>query len=279
MTLIANKDPKLIFWPFTRFVIMPSTGDVILWGKSSTGSSPKLHVYNNTATELKKRWTLDGFCEHIDDVTFLPVKVKYQEHLAIACIFCCKIKLYNDTTSQIITAFDDTEYFPTYLCPGEGVKIYAVHNKTDLKPIIELSCTQPRFTVNKVIKTGIDNISAITHVPRKNFLVTANSKTGGVRAISKANEHHVWAKTYTWNQIQCKPNDVLYIEERDLLLISDGGNRRIVAVNLDNGSFRNVVDLDASIIGFVGKMRWHQNQLALSHNLSGQTYVAYYSLD
>ena len=144
-------DTELVVWPHTDFTVMPSTGDVVLYGKTSDSDHPMLHVYKGLATSWKKERSISAMCQHEECISLLPVTIKNKEYLAISCIDCEKIRLYNMTTGEITTAFHDPNYNPGRMCHGDTGQIYVAH-AVKSSPILQLDCSRPQFGLIKTIQ-------------------------------------------------------------------------------------------------------------------------------
>ena len=251
---IRTLETGLVSWGCTKFTVMPSTGDVILYGKTSNNDSPKLHVYNSSATSWEKERTISALCEHPDSTFILPITIKGQEFLAIACIYCKKIKLYNMKTGEITTAFHDPSYYLGRMCQGDTGHIYVVH----------------------YVK-GMERYHSICYIPTHRLIAVSNCDLGIVRAVSCDTEKVMWQLIGSVDGVECQPHGMMYSPQYDTLLVSGGINYRVLVLNSHDGSVRQVVPLSDDMC--VSELCLHEKQVVMQHNVHNKEKVSYFSIE
>ena len=221
-------DTELVSWGYTKFTAMPFTGDVVLCGKTSNADPPMSHVYKCSATSWKKERSIPALCQHEGDTNLLRVIINIQDYLAISCYYCKKIRLYNMTTGEITTAFNDPNYYPGHMCHGDTGQIYVVHNEKGSVSIQQLDCSRPQFRLIKTIQSGMVDYFAICYINRHGLLTVSDYSPGVVRAVSCETENVVWELTGRVDGVECEPQGMLYSPHHNALLIADGNNCRIL---------------------------------------------------
>ena len=102
----------------TSFTVM-SSGDVIIWGEGPKGIFKKMfgnprafYVYNKSGGKWKRVQILEPLCRHLKPY-LLPVKIKgKEEQLAVSCVDCKAIRLYNLKTGKSSVVFRHEDYRP-----------------------------------------------------------------------------------------------------------------------------------------------------------------------
>ena len=271
-------ETRLVAWGCTRFTLMPSTGDVILWGKTSNTDSPKLHVYNSSATSWKKEQTIPELCKHPDITSILPITIEGQEFLAIACIYCNRIRLCNMNTGEITTAFHDPRYYPGRMCHGDTGQIYVVHNVKGGFPILQLDCSHPQFSLIKTIQSGMKKYYAICYIPTHRLIaISSNEDPKMVQAVSCDTEKVMWQLIGSVDGVECHPHGMMYSPQHDTLLITDGINCRVLVLNSHDGSVRQVISLSDDMC--VTELCLYEKQVVMQHNVDNKEKVSYFSIE
>ena len=106
-----------------------SSGEVVVWGKTSDETPPVFHIFSLTSAGWKKLREVKCLCDH-DNQNILPITVNNKKQLAVSCLYwkCNIIKLYNLDTLQVTTAFHNPKYYPGRMSHGENGKLYVVHS-------------------------------------------------------------------------------------------------------------------------------------------------------
>ena len=267
----------LVIWGHTRLAVMPFSGRVVLWGKTSKTDPAMLHIYNGSTTNWKKDKAITGLCEHEENVFVLGVVINKQEYIASSCSTCKRIRLCNMTTGQITTAFDNSLYIPGHMCQGdnEEIYVYAVHDVKGLNIILQLDCSRPQFSLIKTIQSGMVKYYAISYIPTHKFSVVGDNSPGIVRAVSCEMGSIAWELMGQVNGIWCEPLGMIYLPHHDALLASDGWNCRWLVLNAGDGAVRQVIP---SPVGAINEMCFYQNEIVMQHN-EGKEKISYFSLN
>ena len=147
-----------------------SSGEVVLWGKTSDEASPAFHIFSLTSAGWKKLRGVKCLCDH--DVYILPVNINNREKLAVSCWNCQSIKLYNLDTLEVTTAFHDPKYYPTVLCHGENGKLFAMNGVKGDEKALELDCSEETFSgPSKIIQPGLDIYYTLYYIPSPHKLL------------------------------------------------------------------------------------------------------------
>ena len=274
---ISTHQTGLVFWGWTRFTLLPETGQVVIWGKTVEADSPALHIYNGSSDSWQKERTETVFCEHLRGM-FLPVSVQQQQLLAVSCQKCHMIRLYNIKTREITTAFHNSSYYPACMCQGEADQIYVVHKVKGPVPILQLNCSQPQFTLEKTIQSGMETWYDICYIPSHRQIAISSVHLGVVRAVSCDTEENAWEIQGEIQSAQCLPHRMVYSPGHQALLVADGGNHRVLVVNPGIGSVIQVLQLGADV-GVVAELCLHNQQLVVHHTDDGHKMrLSYFSL-
>ncbi len=115
---VSTHDPGIVAWGKTRLTVVPSTGQVVIWGKPTHDDSPLLHIYNGSSASWEKERIQSQLCENEKNIFIYPLLVENEQLLGVSCWNCKKIRLYNLKTREITTGFHDQYYYPGYMCQG-----------------------------------------------------------------------------------------------------------------------------------------------------------------
>ncbi len=251
-----------------------------MFGKTTEADYPAVHIFNGSSSSAKfiKERTQSGLCEHTEYIDLLPVMVQKKQLLAMSCLSCQKIRLYNMKTREITTAFNDPSYYPGQMCEGDGDQIYVVHPQVMSGfPILQLSCSQPQFSLQKTIHSRMKGCYyAICYIPSHRLIVISNHTPGIVRAVSCDTDQIDWELQGEVQGVQCTPHEMVYSPGHQALLVVDGTNHRVLVVNPGDGSVRQVVQLSAEM-GSVAELCLHNQQLVVHHLQGRKVSVSYFS--
>ena len=171
MKLLSTHDTGLPVWGKTKFTVM-SSGEVVVWGKTSDETPPAFHIFGPTFAGWKKLSQVKRLCDHYNNVRILPITVNNKEQLAISCFDCETIKLYNLDTLQVTTTFNNPKYYPSLMSHGENGKLYVMHNVKGDKPVMELDCSEETFSgPGKIVQSGLENYYSMHYIPSPHRLI------------------------------------------------------------------------------------------------------------
>ena len=177
LKLLSTNDTGLPFWGWTKFTVM-SSGQVVVWGKTSDEAEAAFHIYNQTSAGWKKVKQIKRLCEH-DGGDILFINVNNKEQLAVSCKWCETIKQYNLDTLDVTTAFHDPQYYPGSMCHGENGKLYVAHMvEGGDTPVLELDCTTLPFTgPSQIIQSGMETFYSMYYIPSPHKLLVFSLNT------------------------------------------------------------------------------------------------------
>ena len=158
-----------------------SSGEVVLWGKTSEETPSAFHMFNLTSKGWKKLKEVKRLCDHDNNMFIIPITVNNKEQLAVSCFECETIKLYNLNTLQVTTAFHVPKYYPGGLSHGEKGKLYIADCVKDDIPIVELDCSEERFSgPSKIMQSGMETYHSIHYIPSPLRLIVLSDHSPGL---------------------------------------------------------------------------------------------------
>ena len=276
LKLLSTHDTGLPFWTWTKFTVM-SSGQVVVLGKTSEETPPAFHIFSLTSVGWKKLREVKCLCDH-DGVKIIPVTVNNKEQLAVSCLSCETIRLYNLDTLKVTTAFHNPKYYPSGMCHGENGKLYVVHSVNGGIPVLELGCSGETFSgPSKIVQSGMEMYYSMCYIPAPHRLIVFSDKTGTIRAVSAETGEKVWEVKGEVDGVECEPNDMLFSSQHQVLLVADGGNCRLLVLHPGDGSHLQTIQLDQEM-HIICELRLHQNKLVVQHNAQSKVKVSYFSV-
>ena len=274
MKLLDTYDTQLKFWDKTNFTVVDQL--VILWGKSSDESGPLLHLFHPSSTGLEKFQELDALCKH-EDVLLQSVRVKNTQMLAVSCVRCRMIRLYDMQTGEVTKAFHNQEYYTGSMSPGDGEVLYVVHHVKG-HPVLELNTEQIPFTgPSRTIPSRIEGYFDMHYIPAPHKqIVISSTSLGLIRAVSMDGEK-MWEVKGEIEGKKCDPHGLLFSPDHQVLLVADGTKSRVIVLNPQDGSVLQTIQLDQ--LGSIAYPHIHQQQLIVQHTVDNKVKVSYFSLN
>ena len=256
-----------------------SSGQVVVWGKTSKETPPAFHIFSLTSTEWKKLREVKRLCEH-DHVNILQITVNNKKQLAVSCFYCHSIKLYSLDTLQVTTAFHDPKYYPGGMCHGKNSKLYIMHSVKGDTPVLELDCSGETFSgPRKTVQSGMERCYSIHYVPSPHRLIvlSLNIEPRTIRAVSAETGEKVWQMKRKVDGAECRPHGMLFSPQHQVLLVADGVNNRVLVLHPGNGSHLQTIQLEREM-GAIADLCLYQNKLVLQHNVGFKEKVSYFSV-
>ena len=257
-----------------------SSGEVVVWGKTSDETPPAFHIFSLTSTGWKKLREVKRLCDH-DRVNILPVNIKNKEELAVSCFDCQSIKRYNLDTLQVTTAFHDPKYYPGFMCHGENGKLYIMHGVKGDTKVLELDCSGETFSgPSKIIPFRIETYYSLNNIPSPhNVLIFTLWDESIIRALSAETGEMVWEVKGEVDGKTCDPHGTLYSSQHQALLIADGRNCRVLVLHPQNGSHLQTIGLQLDQERKVTvELCLHQNQFLILYRGGNQEKISYFSI-
>ena len=253
------------------------SGLIILWGKTSEETPGVFHLYQKTPG-WKKVGELKGLCEHGQFVCVTPCTVKNREFLGVSCPWCHTIHLLDTDSQEIITAFQNPEYYPSLLCKGDGDVMYVV-NYVMNNPVFELKIGQIRFTgPQKTIESGMQWIYSMQYIPSNRLLVFSSWEDKLVRAVSVETGEKVWEVKGEVDSKICCPHGMLFSQQYQVLLVADGWNCRVLVLDPRNGSHQRTLYLHREQeMMKIRHLYLHENELFAHHHVGFQHFVMHFT--
>ncbi len=238
-------------WCAERITFLPSSGDLVVFGRVNKGEDPTLFVFLQKDGHLERR-RLTKPCTPLPE-NILGLTIEGEDFIAVACPQYCDIKLFNPNTDEVIIAYK-SNHQPERLCAGEPNRVWAL---TKAKPyhIIELNSEKKEIVETGKTTQAHELCDFLAYLPGSSPTMVFSTKT------------QVWA-------VSCKTNAVLWrvggevagrlfvpkavSECFGLLLAADYRNSRFVVLN--------AIGTTVKLPGGVGKpldVCWSKDQLAV----------------
>ena len=207
-----------------RSTIM-SNGHLVFWVETIDALSPKFHICNEEGNQVD---TLPPLCQHVRNIDVQSVMIQDKEYVAVSCANCSAIRLRNIAAGEVSVAFKNNSYWPGHMCKGNQETLFVV-NLTKENSIIEIDCGTTNFDVKTVMKTNMEVVYDICYVPSKDILLACNWNPGLIRAVSRVTHDILWEVTNA-TIAQFRPHSMIYIPQKYFVLVADGPNNRILAL-------------------------------------------------
>ena len=193
-------------------------GRVVIWGKDSVYSAPQFHVFNSYGERHK---TLDALCQHWS-INILSLKINGTQYLAVSCMDCHKIRLYDTATKDVHVAFSDSFYRPGKMVLGPPGTLYSSHISLGIDSVFEYDCTSIHFKKGDLIRDSVlDRLSDICYIPTMDALVLCSSTSSLVRAISCKTKNVLWELSGNIDNLPMKHSRMVYSDMLDTLFITN----------------------------------------------------------
>ena len=215
-----------------------------------------------------------ALCQHgstlQNPISLLPMEVKGQEFLAVACYECRNIKIVE--RKGLLNFIWPRQARVVYkgvvhkMCPGEPNKIFV---KTDGDTVLELDTsgqvTDDRwegFSKVRKIKIGFDIVLGMCYLTSPESLLVLSSPV------------RIWAVSCDTNKIKWQiegvmfgkkicPHSLLLLSESNLVLVADGNSSRILVLDPKDGSCLRALGLAG--MGYMAQLSFHGNHIVILH--------------
>ena len=277
LKFLSTYDTGLTYWGRTRFIVM-SSGQVVVWGKTSDETPAAFHIFSLTSAGWNKLKEVKRLCDH-NSRNILPITVNNKEQLAVSCFDCETIKLYNLETLQVTTTFSNPKYYPGVMCHGENSKLFVLHSVKGY-PVMELDCSGETFSgPSKIVQTGMESHYGFHYIPSPHRLIVLSALSARmIRAVSTETGEKVWEVTGEVDGAMIEPLGLLFSPEHQVLLVADGGNSRVLVLHPRDGSHQQTIQPD-QYMGAIADLCLHQNKLVVGHTVGGKEKVSYFSIN
>ena len=231
--------------------------------------------------------TVRPSCKHERDVKLLGITVSGGDFLAVSCRKCRDIKLMNLNKQQITRETRKSflgfinEQKPEIIAAFSGQYVYGMYEgqnnrlfvQSIIGQVLELDISSTKFTQLRTIKIGTHQ--NMCYVPLHHDMICAASR-GEVRAISCSDGSSKWVVKDAIEFKQINPGVLLYSTLRNLLLISDSTNDRILVLDPSNGTY--LVTIEVRDMGTIFDMCLHNDQIAMIHGSADNFNLSYFSV-
>ena len=255
------------WWRIMGLVAMTSSNKVITVGRRARSWS--LYLFHRDGAGVVKEETRDVPCNHTGGLFSLFTVVRQdKELLGVFCSICKDIKLVDMETGHATSVFQFPRQASICSGPNGGAFAHIAGGK-----ILELNDV---FTVTNRFESGLPLSLEICHLPiPKNYLILTNPPDSEITAISALDGSKVWPRRC---KVPGQPRQLLYVAQRDVLLVSDAQNPRLIVLNATDGSLLPTIDLPGG--QRVHAMCWCKGLLVtLEWNPNTKRYnLAYYKL-
>ena len=194
----------------------------------------------------------------------MPLLKDSQEYLAASCWWCHRIRLYNMNNGQISTAFNDKQYRPGFICPGENGEIFTIGDVSGSMQIYRINCRESLFHISYIINTNLSKYYGICYVPITNCIAVSNWRESLVSAVCCNTGETLWEMKGEVEGVECCPCGMVYSPEHQALLVADGPNCQVIVLGPKDGSVKQVIVLNKDMGGIV-EVCLHKNKLVVLH--------------
>ncbi len=289
LKFVSTHDTGLKLWFRTRFNVIGSTGEIIMWGKSCEQGAATLHLFQRAGTGSTSGWekirTVRVVCNsgHESFIFRQMMTVDQKEVLAVSCPVCLCIKLYDFNTEEMTTAYHSPDHRLGPLCQGENNTVYLLSLDTGL-PVLELDCAQLPFTgPTKIIQSGIEGFYGMCYIPSPyKLLVFSGWEIPLIRAVSVVSGEMAWEVAGSVDGRTCCPRGMTFSSKRQALFLADGWNSRILVLSPQDGQLLQSLSLEMFEIILDLELRNNEDELVILHKakfLSEKEYeISFFSI-
>ena len=223
-----------VWWSISGLVAMTSSNKVVTVGRRTRSWS--LYVFHRDGAEVVNEEARDVPCNHTGGLWSLFTVVKQgRELLGVSCSICKDIKLVDIETGQVTPVFQFETHAPCSIYSRPNGGAFAHIPLGEVLEFNDVFTVTNRFYSDRPLSTGL------CHLPiPKNYLILTNPPNPEITAISALNGHNVWPRR---RDVPGQQREVLYVPQRDALLVSDAQNPRLLVVNATDGSLLPTIDL------------------------------------
>ena len=285
LDVIHEKTFETDLVPFRRsaYCVM-NNGNIALWGKTGKKSPREFHIYNKDGRKVKNNKAL---CPH-KIVYMLAIVIENIEYLAVSCNECKDINLQHLTIDTAYPAFSSGRC--GLMCYGKEGGIFSINFIKEF-PIIDIVCRRKQFGYGKNVEIKMRDVADLCYISSKDILVIPSNKKDEtpdefddedpdedseeedkdkkkeapaiIRAVQCENGKVVW-EVKEVDGMETDAHGVIYSHKYDVLLVADGGNRRILVLQPESGEHLQTIDL-SSYVDVAWQVFLHRDQLILVH--------------
>ncbi len=267
----------LVFWGRTKLTLLPSSGTVVLWGKTAESALPALHFYKKSSSGWAASQETKTLCEHEKGTFVVGLLKNGKDMLAVICLDCQVIRLLDVESGEVCVGFYDVQYSPGVVCLGEAYEMFVLHGATAL----QLDCSKAEFSVLNFIQLGMRSYYSVCYIPLYRIIVVSNNAPeNNIRAVScdSGSEQAVWEVKQHVEGVPCNPHGMTYSAALDALFVADGKHTQILVLNPVDGSLRQVLPLDKKM-KLVMELSLHNDQLLVHHCAGGKVKISVFAIE
>ncbi len=271
-----------------QVIVMRHNGLVVIWGKKTEedsssffgsvrsvlqgSASAAFHMFTETARGFEKVNALPRFCytHHEHSISLLAGDGNY---FAASCTRCQVIRMSSVHGGNLLNGVDLKPNFPGAMMCGNVQNMYVVKRHEGVQ-VLEMDNTASAFT-GRIITPLIKPFNAVSfvQVPHK-AIAFSSPKQSYMQAISVDENKLLWELHGEVDGAECDPRGMTFSPRHQALLVADGHNSRILALNPANGSHLQTVQLNKTEIGTaIEVILVPQNRLMLVHQSPQQSCV------
>ncbi len=248
MTWKTSYETGLIDWEHCS-VTVASTGEVVVWGKQfgclpngkGTQQPAAFHIFSVTPEGWRKPRIMRTLCkkEHEKTVVIAPRALNNQVYLEVFCGSCEQVRLY------------DTDSGAVRVC---GAGAMQLQGQAGSACGVE-ECDGSEFETRKTMFRGHllssgHRVHAACCIPGDREL-TVRSVQPGRQIQATWGEKLLWIVKGDVDGLTCDPRGLLFLSDRNILLVADGVNVRVLAFDPFSGRFLKSIALDKHFPGSV----------------------------
>ncbi len=228
--------------------MLPWSGEVALWGYSRVQNAHVISIFGLAGSgqkKLQKLREVKGSCQHYSP-RLCAVEVGGKKMLAVSC-YACGIKLIDMLSGEVMEAYSSSGeggFTPQQLCAGEPGKLWMSRRKGNVKEdeydLVELDCSATTFTpTGKNFQKWFFPCGLVIYLPApfKILVICSIDYSGAVLQGQHAETGDVlWHLSGEVDGAEILPVGVTFSPQHQLILMADGSNRRILALDPSSGS-------------------------------------------
>ena len=252
---------------------MASYGKIILRGRGTDGGFWYLYSKYGPQTGIRVEMSL---CQHgstlQNPISLLHVAVNDHEVLAIACYECKNIKLVDLRRKSLFSFLWARKTKVVYegvvyrMCQGESNRIFV---KTDCDNVLELDTSDQGksndwkvFSQVTKIKIGFDIVLGMCYASTPKRLLIFSSPMR-IWAVSCKTNNIMWQVEGKIFGKKICPHGLLFLQECNLVLVSDANNSRILVLDPKDGTCLRALGLTG--MGYIAHLCLLGNQVVILH--------------
>ena len=237
-----------------------SEGNTIIWERASRDS---YNLHRISKNGIPDGCTQGELCEHDMSNFVLPITIDKTEYLAVSCQVCSSIRLIDlqDTSREPIMAYIGVYGEIGPMCHGQNGTMYTMEILGSKISILDCSTTEFKL---KAMVYNAENMDAwhMTYISTSDLIVQSSWDNSSICAMSSHGQM-VWKISGILDNKKISPRGLLQIPGKDLLLVGDYGNNRLLLLSGSTGQWLQTLHMQE--MWSIDELHAAENRIVVHH--------------